>query len=290
MNDYVIYTDSTTDLSPALVEKAGLQVIPMEFTVDGKTYRNYPDCREMGAHEFYDKVRAGSMPTTSLVNAGQYAAIFEPELKAGRDVLFICFSSGLSGSFNCAKLAAAELGEKYPRRKIIALDSLAASMGEGLLVYLAAMEKQKGKSIDEVAQWVTDNRLHLAHWFTVDDLDHLRRGGRVSAAAAFFGGMLNIKPVMHVDDEGHLIPVSKVRGRMASIDAMVAEMEKTAIDPQAQTVFISHGDSPEDVQTLADKVRDRLHPKEIFINPIGPIIGAHSGPGTLAIFFLATQR
>ncbi|MEA4911432.1 MAG: DegV family protein [Oscillospiraceae bacterium] len=290
MNKYVIYTDSTTDLSPALVEKAQLRVIPMEFTIDGQNYKNYPDGREMDAHTFYDKVRAGSMPTTSLVNAEQYVSVFEPELKAGLDVLFLCFSSGLSGSFNCAQLAAEELSAKYPDRKITAIDSLSASMGEGLLAYLAAMEQQKGKSLDEVAQWVQDNRLHLVHWFTVDDLEHLRRGGRVSAAAAFFGGMLNIKPVLHVDDEGHLIPVMKVRGRMASIDAMVAEMEKTAIEPQAQTVFISHGDSPEDVQTLADKVRDTLHPKEIFINPIGPIIGAHSGPGTLALFFLGATR
>ncbi len=244
----------------------------------------------MDPHEFYERVRAGKMPTTSLVNAERYIDTFEPVLKGGSDLLYICFSSGLSGSYNCSLVAAQELREKYPDRKLLVADSLSASMGEGLLVYLAAMEKQKGRSIEEVAQWVEDNRLHLAHWFTVDDLEHLKRGGRVSAAAAFFGGMLNIKPVLHVDDEGHLVPVEKVRGRAASIDAMLKAMEQTVVDPHEQIVFISHGDSPDDVQLLADKVREKFEPKELYINHIGPVIGAHSGPGTLALFFLATKR
>lgn len=206
MAPYRILTDSTTDLSPALVEKMNVTVLPLMFTMDGKTYRNTPDEADMPSKVFYDKVRAGSMPTTSQINPMDFKEAVGPILAGGEDVLYLAFSSGLSGTYNNSRIAFAELAEEYPQRKVMCVDTLGASMGEGLLVYLACQQRDKGKSIEEVAQWVEENRLRLAHWFTVDDLNHLKRGGRVSGAAAFFGTMLSIKPVLHVDDEGHLIP------------------------------------------------------------------------------------
>lgn len=290
MSDFLIYTDSTADLPPELVAETGVKVIPLEFNMDGRAYLNYPDNRDLDPHAFYESLRAGSVATTSLINVERYISIFEPELKAGHDLLYICFSSGLSGSFNCSKLAAEELSEKYPARRIRTVDSRAASMGEGLLVYNAVQQKKKGLDIDGVLRWVEDNRDHLCHWFTVDDLDFLKRGGRVSATAAFFGGMLNIKPVLHVDDEGHLIPMSKVRGRKASLEGLLTEMEKTAIDPAAQVIFVSHGDATEDCQYVVDAVRERFGVQKIYTNFIGPVIGAHSGPGTMALFFLGEHK
>lgn len=290
MASYRILTDSTTDLSPALVEKMDVTVLPMRFTIDGKTYLNTPDEAEMSYKEFYRRVRAGSMPTTSQINPMDFKEAVAPILAGGEDVLYLAFSSGLSGTYNNARIACEELAEEYPQRKILCVDTLGASMGEGLMVYLACQERAKGKTIEQVAQWVEDNRLHLAHWFTVDDLNHLKRGGRVSGAAAFFGTMLAIKPVLHVDNDGHLIPMEKVRGRRQSLDALVAHMAKTGIDNEHQTVFISHGDCEADVEYVAQQIRQRFGTSEIYTNPIGPVIGTHSGPGTVALFFLAENR
>lgn len=290
MAPYRILTDSTTDLSPALVEKMNVTVLSLMFTMDGKTYRNTPDEADMPSKVFYDKVRAGSMPTTSQITPMDFKEAVGPILAGGEDVLYLAFSSGLSGTYNNSRIAFAELAEEYPQRKVICVDTLGASMGEGLLVYLACQQRDKGKSIEEVAQWVEENRLRLAHWFTVDDLNHLKRGGRVSGAAAFFGTMLSIKPVLHVDDEGHLIPMEKVRGRRQSLDALVEHMAKTGIDNAHQTVFISHGDCIEDAEYVADLVRERFGVTDILINYVDPVIGAHSGPGTMALFFLASER
>jgi DegV family protein with EDD domain len=214
----------------------------------------------------------------------------EPILQQGRDILDIAFSSGLSATYSSAKIACEELSEKYPERKVFAVDTLAASLGQGLLVYHAAGQKRAGKSIEEVRDWVEQNKLHLCHWFTVDDLNHLKRGGRISGATALFGTMLNIKPVMHVDDEGHLIPMGKARGRRASLDALADHMEETAIDPGSQIVFISHGDCQEDANYLADEIRRRMGVKNFVIGNCGPVIGTHSGPGTMALFFFGTRR
>lgn len=288
MSDYVIFSDSCSDLTPEIVKEADVRIIPMKFTVKGASYENYPDERELSSHEFYEMVRGGEMPTTSQINSTEFIDIFEPLLQEGKDVLYIGFSSGLSGTYNNSRIAAEELSEKYPQRKIITVDSLAASMGEGLLVYLAAKKREEGMEMEELAHWVEENRNHLCHWFTVDDLNHLKRGGRVSSAAALFGTMLGIKPVLHVDDEGHLIPVSKVRGRKASLDALVKEMEKTVTD--SSTVFISHGDSLDDAEYVAEQVKSKFHPKEIRLNFIGPVIGSHSGPGTIALFFLGKHK
>ncbi|MFB0921494.1 MAG: DegV family protein [Oscillospiraceae bacterium] len=290
MSNYKIVTDSTSDLPAFLVEELELHVIPMLYTVDEKDYLNTPDEKYLSSHDFYELLRAGKTSTTTQINGEIFKDEVRPYLREGLDVLYLGFSSGLSSTFNSIRLATEDLKEEFPDRKIVLVDTLAASMGEGLIVWHAATRKKQGMSLDEVASWVEENKLHLAHWFTVDDLNHLKRGGRVSGAAAFVGTMLNIKPVLHVDDEGHLIPVDKVRGRRKSLEELVARMEKTAINPLEQTIFISHGDAPEDAKYVEKLVRERMGVKTVYINPIGPVIGSHSGPGTIALFFLASKR
>ncbi len=290
MRDYVIITDSTTDLTQELINELDITVIPMEFNIDGKVYLNYSDERDISYKEFYDFLRNGKNSTTSLINTTTFTELFEPILEDGKDILYIAFSSGLSGTYNSSCIAAQMLSEKYTDSKIYTVDSLSASMGEGLLVYHAAKKKKEGMNIDELKDWVENNKLNLCHWFTVDDLHHLKRGGRLSSAAAIVGTMLNIKPVLNVDNEGHLIPVEKVRGRKLSITAMLKMMEKTAINPEEQTIFISHGDCLEEAEFLANLVKEKLNVKDIKMNYIGPVIGSHSGPGTIALFFLGTER
>lgn len=290
MDNYVIISDSSTDLTTELVKETGVEIIPLTFLIDGKSYFNYTDEREISTKDFYNLLRDGKVVTTGQVNVNTFLDVFEKHLQEDKDILYIAFSSGLSGTCNSAKIAAKELSHKYHKRKIIVIDSLCASMGEGLLVYLASLKKKEGQSIEEVAKWVQSNKFNLCHWFTVDDLFFLKRGGRVSAAAAVMGTALGIKPVLHVDDEGHLIPVSKVRGRKKSLDALVEQMEKSAIDPQNQTIFISHGDCEQDAEYLAKEIKNKFKVKDIKINNVGPVIGAHSGPGTMALFFLGTQR
>ncbi len=290
MADYRIITDSTTDLNAEIVKELGVIVAPLHFTIDGKTYANYPDERELSSPEFYSKLRAGQQSVTAQINPDAFVEFFKPILEEGEDILYIGFSSGLSGTFQASQFAAEELKSMYPDRKIYCVDTLAASMGEGLLVFYAANMKKDGATIDEVKTWLDENLLKLAHWFTVDDLFHLKRGGRVSAAAAVFGSMLNIKPVLHVDDEGHLIPVSKARGRKKSLDNLVEKMAETAIDAKNQTVFISHADSLEDAEYVRDQIQKKLGVKNFRINFIGPVIGSHAGPGTIALFFIANKR
>lgn len=290
MSEYEIITDSTTDLSPKLIEELDIQVIPMTFTIGDVSYSNYPDERELSSHNFYERLRNGETSTTNQISPATFTEYFEPVLQAGKDVLYIAFSSGLSGTYNNARLIAEELSQKYPGRKIFAVDTLAASMGEGLLAYHAAKMRKNGASIDEVRDWLTENRGRLAHWFTVDDLNHLKRGGRVSGAAALVGTMLGIKPVLHVDSEGHLTPVEKVRGRRQSLDTLIHHMELAVEEPEKQMIFISHGDSREDAEYIAEQVQKIFHVKSIEINSIGPVIGTHSGPGTIALFYLGKNR
>ncbi len=290
MAEYQIVTDSTTDISPNMIAELGLHVIPLCYIMEGKTLHNIPGGGEMDEHTFYEKLRGGETSTTAQINTEEFIQQFTPFLEAGKDVLYLAFSSGLSGTCQSAMIAAKDLKDKFPQRRIEVFDTLCASMGEGLLVYHAAMQKKEGKSIDEVLTWLQENVLKLCHWFTVDDLNHLKRGGRVSAATALVGTMLGIKPVLHVDDEGHLIAMSKVRGRKASLDALVRKMEETVISPETQTVFISHGDCLEDAEYVESQVREKLGVSDIHINYIGPVIGAHSGPGTVALFFLGTKR
>ena len=290
MRDYVIITDSTTDLTQELINELNITVIPMEFNIEGKSYLNYSDERDISYKEFYDNLRSGKSSTTSLINTATFTDLFEPILQDGKDILYIAFSSGLSGTYNSSCIAAQMLSEKYTDSKIYTVDSLSASMGEGLLVYHAANKKKEGMNIDDLKDWVEKNKHNLCHWFTVDDLHHLKRGGRLSSAAAIVGTVLSIKPVLHVDNEGHLIPVEKVRGRKLSITAMLKIMEKTAIKPEEQTIFISHGDCLEEAEYLATLIKEKLNVKDIKMNFIGPVIGSHSGPGTIALFFLGTER
>ncbi|MBE6972778.1 MAG: DegV family protein [Ruminococcaceae bacterium] len=290
MSQFVILTDSCADLSAELVAQLDVQVLPLSYDMDGRIVYNYPDNREMDPHEFYELLRAGKTATTSAVNVAQFAEEMESSLQEGKDVLVLAFSSGLSTTYNSAAIAADDLREKYPERKIFVVDTLCASMGQGLLVYLAAGERAKGKSIEEVYDWVEANKMSVAHQFTVNDLFHLKRGGRVSATTAVVGTMLAIKPVLHVNDDGRLINIGKARGRGASLKALVDAMEKTAIDPANQIVFISHGDCLEDAQTVADMVKERFGVKEVIMNYVGPVIGAHAGPGTVALFYIASER
>lgn len=290
MSEFVLMTDSSADLSQEMVQELGVTVLPLSFTIQGKVYRNYPDNREMDLPLFYDMLRAGELATTSAVNVAEYTQAVEPILQEKKDVLILAFSSGLSSTYQASVLAAEELREKYPDRKIYTVDTLCASMGQGLLVYLAVQEQRKGRSIEEVRDWAESTKLHLCHQFTVDDLHFLKRGGRISATTAVVGSMLQIKPVLHVDNEGHLINIGKARGRQASLKALVDKMEKTVTEEGRKTVFISHGDCRKDAVAVADMVRERFGTQDIRINYVGPVIGAHSGPGTLALFYLGTER
>ena len=290
MNNYVIITDSSCDLPDSLVKELELEVLPLSFIMDGKTYRNYPDNREMSPEEFYSRQKDGMMATTNAVNVGEAAEAIESVLKRETDVLVLAFSSGLSTTCNSFKIAAEELAEKYPGRKVYTVDTLCASLGQGMLVYQAARLRQEGKTIEEVRDWAEANKLRQCHWFTVNDLFFLKKGGRVSAATAVVGTMLQIKPVLHVDDEGHLINVGKARGRKASLNALVDKVGELAEDPAAQTMFISHTDCLEDAQYVADEIKTKYGTKEIIVNSIGPVIGAHTGPGCVALFFMGKHR
>lgn len=290
MNNYVIITDSSCDLPDSLVKELELEVVPLSFIMDGKTYRNYPDNREMSPEEFYAKQKDGLMATTNAINVGEATDAIESVLKRGKDVLVLGFSSGLSATFNSFQLAAGELAEKYPERKVYAVDTLCASLGQGMLVYQAAKLRQEGKTIEEVRDWAEANKLRQCHWFTVNDLFFLKKGGRVSAATAVVGTMLQIKPVLHVDDEGHLINVGKARGRKASLNALVDKVGELAEDPASQTMFISHSDCVDDARYVAEEVRKKYRAKKIIINSIGPVIGAHTGPGCVALFFMGKHR
>ena len=290
MSDFVILTDSSADLGEEMVRKLDVQVVPLGFVLDGQVYHDYPDNRDMDPHAFYERLRKGDAATTNAVNTAQYTEALEPLLQAGRDVLVLAFSSGLSATYQSSVIAVEELRAKYPERKLYTVDTLCASLGQGLLVWYAAQLRERGRSIKEVRDWVEEHKLNLCHQFTVDDLYFLKRGGRVSAATALVGSMLHIKPVLHVDSEGHLINIDKVRGRQASLKALVDRMEETTIDPGSLTVFISHGDCLEDAQAVAEMVKKRFGVDEIYINYVGPVIGAHSGPGTVALFYIGTER
>ena len=290
MRNYIIMTDSCCDMTAAMAKELELEVLPLSLNMSQDIYRNWLDGREIGFEEFYARIRAGETATTSAVSVGEFEDAMRPILAQGKDILCINFSSALSTTYQSAAIAAGDLRLEFPEAKIFVVDSLCASLGQGLLLYLCAQQKREGRSIGEVRAYAEATKGNICHWFTVDDLNHLKRGGRISAATALFGTMLSIKPVMHVDDGGHLTPVSKARGRKASLLALVDQMEKNAVDPAHGPVFISHGDCQADAEYAAELMRTRLGVKDILINYVGPVIGSHSGPGTLAIFFLGTER
>ncbi len=283
-----IFTDSGCDISPALLGEWGvaLEALTFRFNDSEKEYTN----TDMPAKEFYERMRSGGIAKTAAVNTEAFCAAFEGALKDGKDVLYLGFSSGISNTYNAARLAGEQLREQYPDRKILTVDTLCASAGEGLLVWFAVEKQREGASIEAVAAHVAEIRPKLCHWFTVDNLVYLKRGGRVSPTTALIGNALHIKPVMHVDDNGKLVKVTTAHGRKKSIAAMAAKYKETAEDPQNGCVFISHGDCLEDAEFLAALLHEQNGVTVSLITDVGPVIGAHSGPGTLALFFVGNQR
>lgn len=290
MDDFVILTDSCCDMTARMAADLELEVLPLSLNMEDRVYHNYLDGREIGFQDFYARLRAGALATTSAISVGVFDEAMRKILDSGRDVLYLAFSSALSTTYQSAVIAADDLREAYPGRKIFVVDTLSASLGQGLLVYLCVQEKRKGKTIDQVHVFAEETKAKVCHWFTVDDLNYLKRGGRISAATAAVGTMLSIKPVMHMDNEGHLVAVGKARGRKASLKALADSMEATMLPGRNETIFISHGDSLEDAEYLANLVRERTGVQDIVINYVGPVIGAHSGPGTIALFFWGSER
>ncbi len=289
MENFKIVTDSTSDLPKDYFDKYGIGVMYLSYTIEGITYQGD---KQLSEEVFYEKMRSGQTPTTSQVNPTEAKEIFEEYLKENNKILCISFSSGLSGTYNSARVAAEEIMEENKDAEIIVVDTLAASLGEGLLVHKAVKMRENGSSLEDTAKWLEEHKLNLVHAFTVDDLFHLYRGGRVSKTTAIFGTMINIKPVMHVDDAGHLINMYTVRGRKKSLHSLVDYMEKQigSYKNENDIIFISHGDCKEDAQFVADDVKERFGIDSVLINYVGPTIGAHSGPGTVALFFLGDKR
>lgn len=287
---YTIVTDSSCNLTSKQIEDYGIEIISLKYFAGEQAFESYTKGSDPDFKAFYDMARKKEPLSTTLASPELCEQVFDRILTGGSDLIYIGFSSGLSGTYQVAHNILDELKEKYPERKIYDVDSLAASLGQGLLVHYAVNKKREGATIEELYDWLIDNRLKLCHWFTVDDLFYLKRGGRVSGAAAVMGTVLSIKPVMHVDDNGKLIPKSKVIGRKRAIEAMVDKMKETAINPSEQTIFISHGDCIEDAEFLAELVKKEFGVKEVFIHYVEPVIGCHSGPGTLALFFMGTKR
>ena len=288
--EYVIMTDSSCDLPQELADQLGLEVLPLEVMADGKNYRNWLDGRVIGFKEFYKLAREGKELKTSAVNTAAFEEKMEELLKEDRDILYIGFSTGLSTTYNSGEAAARELREKYPDRKIYTVDTLAASLGQGMIIYYAAKKKEAGATIEEVRDFVENEKLHMCHWFTVDDLNYLKRGGRISAATAAVGTMLSIKPVMHMDNEGHLVAVGKARGRKAALCQLLDTMGELGEGLEGQTTFICHSDCMDDAQYVASQMKERFGVAQVNINWIGPVIGAHTGPGTIGIFFWGSER
>ena len=288
---FKIVSDSSCNLPDSMIQRFNMSILPLRFMSDGEEYQSYTEGEKSDLQRFYKMMRDGKVFTTSLPYQQKSEEVLKSLLEADQDILYIGFSSGLSGTYEAVAGILDALRPLYPSRKIYHVDTRAASMGEGLLVYKAGLMAEAGASIEEVHAWVEDNKLNLAHWFTVDDLMYLFRGGRVSRTSAWAGSLLKIKPVLHVDNAGHLIPMEKVRGRKKSIMSLVNHMEESATKPVGeQTVFISHGDCIEDAEFLADEIRKRFGCTDIHINYVDPVIGAHSGPGTLALFFMADSR
>ena len=287
MRDYVITVNSTVDLPKEWLEERSVPVIPLKYTMDGKTYE---DMNGLTAKEFFDKLRQGIMSVTSQVNPEEAKAALEPFLKEGKDVLHLAFSSGLSGTCNSMVLAAEQLQEEYPEAKVIVVDTLCACMGEAMLLYYALKQKEAGKTIEEVAQWAEENKLHVCHNVTVDDLFHLHRGGRVSKTAAVLGTMVKVKPIIHMDDNGALQVIGKERGRKKSLHKIVDMAVERSEGWDNEIIMITHGDCLEDAEYVAKLVREKMGIENVFIHNIGTVIGSHTGPGVVATFCMGNKR
>ncbi len=288
-NSFVMMVDSGTDLPHEYYEKNDLRLIEMNFVLNGVEYKDDAGL-SMDYKKFYDIIRNGGVSSTSMINVDKYTQEFEKVLAGGEDLLYISMSSGISGSYNSARLAAEELSEKYPNRKLRVCDGLIASMGGALLTHLALKERAKGKSIDEVAQWVEDNKLYLNHLFTVDDLMYLQRGGRISKTVAVMGSLIGVKPMLDVDDKGALRQCHKKRGRRGALDGLVEWMEQLTETRDLEAIAISHGDCQADAEYVLSRIKEKYKVGEVLMNFIGPVIGTHSGPGTVALFFMGKHR
>ena len=287
MREYVITVNSTVDLPKEWLEERKVPVIPLKYTIDNETYT---DMEGLSSKEFFEKLRDGKMATTSQINPEEARAQLEPFLKEGKDVLHLGFSSGLSGTYNSMRIAGEELKEEYPEAKIIIIDTLCACLGEGLLLYKALQLKEAGKTIEETAKWVEENKLHICHNVTVDDLFHLHRGGRISKASAVLGSVVQIKPIIHMDENGKLQVIGKERGRKKSLNKIVDMAVEQIKGWDNDIAMITHGDCQEDAEYVAKLVRERLGIENILINNIGTVIGSHTGPGVVAVFVMGNKR
>ncbi|HIX47927.1 MAG TPA: DegV family protein [Candidatus Mediterraneibacter caccavium] len=287
MRDYVITVNSTVDLPKEWLEERHVPVVPLKYTIDGETYT---DMEGLSAKEFFAKLREGKMSVTSQVNPEEAAELLEPYVKDGKDVLHLGFSSGLSGTLNSMRIAGQMLEEKYPEAKVIVIDTLCACLGEGLILYKALQQKAMGKTIDETAQWVEENKLHICHNVTVDDLNHLHRGGRVSKTTAVLGTLVQIKPIIHMDDNGKLQVIGKERGRKKSLNKIVDMAVEQSKGWDNDIIMITHGDCIEDAEYVAKLVREKMGIDNILINNIGTVIGSHTGPGVVAVFCMGDKR
>ena len=283
---YKIITDSCCDFTQQQYDELNVTCVPLTVMYNGESHSNFSDPAAVKA--FYDELRSGVMATTSAVNPEGWAQAIEPALKEGCDVLVLTFTSALSATYQSAVIAAGELQDAYPQRKICVVDSLCAALGQGLLVWHACKKRDEGMDLDSLVQWLENNRLNVCHWVTVDDLSHLKRGGRISATTALVGTMLNIKPIIYVDNDGRLINCAKVRGRKAAMELLANKLGETGTD--FDTVFIAHGDCPEDAAALEKLIREKHGVKEVVTGYVGPVIGAHTGPGVLVVFFMGTHR
>lgn len=287
MNEFVIVSDSTVDLPKEYLQAKQVPIISLSYIMDGGTYEEMDG---LSHKEFFEKLRTGSLPTTSQINPEQAREALEPLAKEGKDILYIGFSSGLSGSYNSVRMAAEDLKEEYPDINIITIDSLCACMGEGLLLYKALELKERGMSMKEIVEWVEANKLHICHNVTVDDLNHLHRGGRISRTTAVVGSMIKIKPIIHMSDEGKLVVIGKERGRKKSLISIVDRMEKQMQGYDNDIVMITHGDCIEDAEFVKKQVEERFGIHNVMINGIGSVIGSHTGAGVVAVFFMGDKR
>lgn len=289
MRSYKIITDSTCDLPPKVIKDLDLHVIPLEYRFNGNNY--VQDVEDSGEKTkfFYDALRNGESSKTSMINTAQFMSVFESYLERQIDVLHISFSSGLSGTYQAAVLAKEELEEKFPERKILVLDSRAASIGLGLLLYHVGQKKKENYTLEQIASWVEEHKFSVCHWFTVEDLNHLKKGGRISPLSAHVGTALNIKPILKMDFDGKLVNDGKVVGRKKSLLKLVSKMKEDGFSPTEQTIILGHGDALKDAQWLENKLRKELHVEDIILSYIGPVIGSHTGPGIIALTFLGKR-
>lgn len=287
MKDYVLISDSTADLPVDVVKDLGVVIIPFSYTINDEVFQYYLDERDGDIKSFYDKLRRGAMPATSQINPNVYRDVFEKYVKEGKDILYLCFSSGLSGSCQTSVLAAEMLKEKYPEARIEIVDSLSASIGEGVFLYLAAKQKESGASLDALKLWIEENRHKVSHWFMVEDLFHLKRGGRVTTVEAMVGSALKIKPILSVDEEGKLVVKSKARGVGKALEYLISKTVEEGGDLSGLVAVIGHADAPEKAEKLKESVMEAgMLEENIMIAPIGPIIGTHVGAGMAAIAFV----